>query len=191
MVQLSDGNVQFRSTGNTSLYLTGASAGADLTLQTATSNGSQEWQLQAVSGGTVAGTARGLTNVNTGTCLDDFQGNTANGASVDLWSCTGSTLQQFTVTGVGNGQYTLKNVNSGTCLDDYQSGTANGTAADLWACNGGANQNWSFIPVNGGNYEIVNQATGLCLDDPQFTRTNGVLVDLWTCNGGTNQQWHF
>ncbi len=191
MVQLSDGNVQFRSTGNTSLYLTGASAGANLTLQTATGNGSQEWQLQAVSGGTVAGTARGLTNVNTGTCLDDYQGNTANGASVDLWSCTGSTLQQFTVTGVGNGQYTLKNVNSGTCLDDYQSGTANGTAADLWACNGGANQNWSFIPVNGGNYEIVSQATGLCLDDPQFTKTNGVLVDLWTCNGGTNQQWHF
>jgi hypothetical protein len=191
MVQLADGNYQFQSTGNTSLYLTGASAGANLTLQTATTNGSQEWQLVAANGGTITGTARTLTNVNTGTCLDDLNGNTANNTSVDLWSCTGSTLQQFTVTSVGNGQYTIKNVNSGTCLDDYQFGTANGSRADLWACNGGINQNWSFIPINGGNYEIVNQASGLCLDDPRFDKTNGVLTDLWTCNGGTNQQWHF
>ncbi|MFF3967217.1 RICIN domain-containing protein [Streptomyces griseorubiginosus] len=191
MVQLANGNVQFKSTGNTSLYLTGASSGANLTLQTASSNGSQEWTLVPANGGTLAGSARSLTNVNTGTCLDDYQGNTANGASVDLWSCTGSPLQQFNVSSAGNGQYTIKNVNSGTCLDDYQSGLTNGTAADLWSCNGGANQNWSFIPVNGGNYLIVNQASGLCLDDPTFTKTNGVLVDLWTCNGGTNQQWHF
>ncbi|MEU5045857.1 RICIN domain-containing protein [Streptomyces griseorubiginosus] len=190
MVQLADGNVQFKSTGNTSLFLTGASSGANLTLQTANSNGSQEWTLVTANGGSVAGSARGLTNVNTGTCLDDYQGNTANGASVDLWSCTGSTLQQFNVSSVGNGQYTIKNVNSGTCLDDYQSGLANGTATDLWSCNSVANQNWSFIPINGGNYLVVNQASGLCLDDPTFTRTNGVLVDLWTCNGGTNQQWH-
>ncbi|WP_084717952.1 RICIN domain-containing protein [Streptacidiphilus carbonis] len=45
LIQLSDGYFQFQSTGNPSLYLTGASAGATLTLQTATSDGSQEWQL--------------------------------------------------------------------------------------------------------------------------------------------------
>jgi hypothetical protein len=191
MVQLADGNYQFQSRGNTSLYLTGASAGANLTLQTATTDGSQEWQLVAAGGGTITGSARTLTNLNTGTCLDDYNGNKANGASVDLWPCTGSTLQQFTVTSVGNGQYTLKNVNSGTCLDDYQFGTANGSTADLWACNGGTNQNWSFIPINGSNYEIVNEASGLCLDDPHFNKANGVLTDLWACDGGTNQQWHF
>ncbi|MFJ9565238.1 RICIN domain-containing protein [Streptomyces fuscichromogenes] len=191
MVQLADGNYQFQSTGNTSLYLTGASAGANLTLQTAATDGSQEWQLVAANGGTITGSARTLTNVNTGTCLDDYNGNTSNGAVADLWACTGSTLQQFTVTSVGNGQYTIKNVNAGTCLDDYQSGTANGSTVDLWACNGGTNQSWSFIPVNGGNYEIVNQASGLCLDDPYFNKANGVHTDLWACNGGTNQQWHF
>ena len=191
MVSLSDGDYQFQSTGNTSLYLTGASTGAALTLQTATSNGSQEWQLVAANSAGIAGSARTLTNVNTATCLDDYKLNKANGASVDLWPCSGAVQQQYNITSVGDGQYTLTNVNSGTCLDDYNFGTANGSTTDLWSCTGAANQNWSFVPINGSDYELVNQSSGLCLDDPQFTKTSGVLTDLWTCNGGTNQQWHF
>jgi hypothetical protein len=191
MVSLSDGDYQFQSTGNTSLYLTGASTGAALTLQTATSTGSQEWQLVAANSAGIAGSARTLTNVNTATCLDDYKLNKANGASVDLWPCSGAVQQQYNITSAGDGQYTLTNVNSGTCLDDYNFGTANGSTTDLWSCTGAANQNWSFVPINGSDYELVNQSSGLCLDDPQFTKTSGVLTDLWTCNGGTNQQWHF
>jgi hypothetical protein len=191
MVRLSDGNYEFQSTGATSLYLTGASAGAPLTLQTAASDGSQEWQLVAANGGSVTGTARALTNVNTGTCLDDYQWNKANGASVDLWPCNNAAVQQFTVASAGNGEYTLKSINTGTCLDDYAFGTANAATVDLWPCTGGTNQNWSFVPIGGSNYVLVNQYSGLCLDDPHFTKTSGVLADLWTCNGGGNQQWHF
>lgn len=149
---------------------------------------SAEWTVPYTTG--IAGSSRTLTNVNTGTCLDDYQFNKANDASVDLWSCTSGTNQQFNVASAGNGYFTLTNVNSGTCLDDYAAGTANGSAVDLWACNAGTNQKWSFVPV-GSNYELVNQSSGLCLDDPRFTKTNGTLVDLWACNGGTNQLWHF
>jgi hypothetical protein len=35
----------YQSAGNTSLYLTGSATGAHLTLEPATSDGSQEWQL--------------------------------------------------------------------------------------------------------------------------------------------------
>jgi Ricin-type beta-trefoil lectin domain-like len=45
LVKEPDGYYEFQSTGNTSLYLTGSSTGAHLTLEPATSNGSQEWQL--------------------------------------------------------------------------------------------------------------------------------------------------
>jgi hypothetical protein len=191
MVQLSDGDYQFQSTGNTSLYLTGASSGAALTLQTASGTGSQEWQLVAANSAGIAGSARTLTNVNTATCLDDYNWNKANGASVDLWPCNNLAVQQYTITSVGDGQYTLKNANSGTCLDDYNFATANGSTVDLWPCTGAANQNWSFIPINATDYELVNQSSGLCLDDPYFNKARGTLADLWTCNGGTNQQWHF
>ncbi|WP_406444734.1 RICIN domain-containing protein [Streptomyces sp. NBC_00631] len=45
LVRTADGFYQLRSVRNPSLYLTGASAGAPLTLQTATADGSQDWEL--------------------------------------------------------------------------------------------------------------------------------------------------
>ncbi|MEV0740159.1 RICIN domain-containing protein [Streptomyces sp. NPDC050549] len=45
LVKTSDGFYQLQSVKNTSLYLTGATAGAQLTLQTALTDGSQDWKL--------------------------------------------------------------------------------------------------------------------------------------------------
>ena len=45
LVQTSDGFYRLQSVRNTSLYLTGASAGASLTLQNLTTDGSQDWEL--------------------------------------------------------------------------------------------------------------------------------------------------
>ncbi|MFF5521838.1 RICIN domain-containing protein [Streptomyces coeruleorubidus] len=45
LVKTSDGFYKLQSVKNTSLYLTGATAGAQLTLQTALTDGSQDWEL--------------------------------------------------------------------------------------------------------------------------------------------------
>jgi hypothetical protein len=45
LVKTSDGFYRLQSVKNTSLYLTGATAGAQLTLQTALTDGSQDWEL--------------------------------------------------------------------------------------------------------------------------------------------------
>ncbi|WP_406006291.1 RICIN domain-containing protein [Streptomyces sp. NBC_00637] len=45
LVKTSDGLYTLQSVKNTSLYLTGATAGGQLTLQTATGDGSQDWEL--------------------------------------------------------------------------------------------------------------------------------------------------
>jgi hypothetical protein len=45
LVKTSDGFYKLQSVKNTSLYLTGASAGAQLTLQSALTDGSQDWEL--------------------------------------------------------------------------------------------------------------------------------------------------
>jgi hypothetical protein len=45
LVKTSDGFYKLQSVKNTSLYLTGASAGAQLTLGTALTDGSQDWEL--------------------------------------------------------------------------------------------------------------------------------------------------
>ncbi|WP_340384581.1 hypothetical protein U5640_42680 [Streptomyces sp. SS7] len=45
LVRTSDGFYRLQSVKNTSLYLTGATAGGQLTLQTAATDGSQDWEL--------------------------------------------------------------------------------------------------------------------------------------------------
>ncbi|GAA2629308.1 hypothetical protein GCM10010307_19980 [Streptomyces vastus] len=45
LTRTADGYYKFQAAKNTNVYLTGASAGAPLTLQNAVANGSQEWQL--------------------------------------------------------------------------------------------------------------------------------------------------
>jgi hypothetical protein len=45
LVKTSDGYYKLQAVKNTSLYLTGASTGAPLTLQNAADDGSQEWKL--------------------------------------------------------------------------------------------------------------------------------------------------
>jgi hypothetical protein len=46
VISLAGGYVEFQSVGNPNLYLTGASTDAHLTLQPATTDGSQQWQLK-------------------------------------------------------------------------------------------------------------------------------------------------
>ncbi|CAL9283808.1 hypothetical protein SUDANB51_07399 [Streptomyces sp. enrichment culture] len=45
LVKTADGFYKLQSVKNPSLYLTGASAGAQLTLQNALTDGSQDWEL--------------------------------------------------------------------------------------------------------------------------------------------------
>ena len=45
LIQNADGYYEFQAAGNTSLYLTGSSTGADVTLEPAAIGGSQEWKL--------------------------------------------------------------------------------------------------------------------------------------------------
>ncbi|MFF4033832.1 RICIN domain-containing protein [Streptomyces sviceus] len=50
LVRTADGYYRFQAVRNTSVYLTGASAGGSLTLQNAVEDGSQEWRLVKVGG---------------------------------------------------------------------------------------------------------------------------------------------
>ncbi|MBW8797459.1 MAG: ricin-type beta-trefoil lectin domain protein [Streptomyces sp.] len=113
-----------------------------------------------------------------GKCLDVNGANTADGTSVQIWSCGNSANQLWSAYTDG----TLRSM--GKCLDAAGQGTVNGTKVQLWGCNGGPNQVWQ--PYNGG---YRNPASGRCLDDPGYSATDGTQVQLWDCNAGPNQQW--
>ncbi|MFG1647400.1 non-reducing end alpha-L-arabinofuranosidase family hydrolase [Amycolatopsis sp. NPDC049252] len=121
-----------------------------------------------------------LQSTGSGRCLDVSNASQADGASLQIYDCSGGANQQWTST--SGGQLT---VYGSKCLDVPGSATTAGTRVQTWTCHGGANQQWR---VNSDG-TIVAVQSGLCLDVTGAGTANGTAVQLWTCNGGGNQKW--
>jgi hypothetical protein len=80
--------------------------------------------------------ADGTVQVN-GKCMDVYRERKYNRAMVILYTCHGSSNQQWEAVGG-----TLVNPVSRKCLDDPAYKTTNGTQLQLYTCNGGRNQQW-------------------------------------------------
>jgi hypothetical protein len=72
-------------------------------------------------------------------CLDVDGGGTANGTTVDLYTCNGTGAQVWVPQSDGE----LINPQSGDCLDDTNWG-ASGTQLQIWTCGDGTNQQWKL-----------------------------------------------
>jgi hypothetical protein len=114
-----------------------------------------------------------------GLCLDDRSASTANHNPVQVYTCNGTTAQQWTVNTASETVQVL-----GKCLDVDAAGTANGTVVDLYTCNGTAAQQWQHQ----SDGEYVNAGSGKCLDDTG-SGAAGTRVQIWSCTGAANQQW--
>jgi O-glycosyl hydrolase len=112
-----------------------------------------------------------------GKCVDVAGASTANGAKVQLFTCNGSTAQQWTVGADG----TLRAL--GKCLDVAGASSANGTKAQLYDCNGTTAQQWTA----GANSSLM--ALGKCLDAAGPSSADGTQLQIWTCGGAANQRW--
>ncbi|RUS18875.1 ricin B lectin domain-containing protein, partial [Endogone sp. FLAS-F59071] len=131
-----------------------------------------------------------IVSVNSGLCLDDTNGSTSNGQSMQQWACTsGSQNQQWTFNAIGNGFYQIVNQQSGLCLDNG-GGAANGTTINQWKCYSNLdNQLWSLPKQSDGSYAIVSLTSGLCIDVRSFSTANGGAIQQYECAFTTNQRW--
>ncbi|MER6353975.1 ricin-type beta-trefoil lectin domain protein [Streptomyces sp. NPDC001634] len=114
-------------------------------------------------------------------CVDDATSSTTNGNKIQIYTCNGTSAQNWTVGTDG----TIRGI-GGKCLDVTSSGTANGTKIDLYTCNGTGAQQWKAA----ANGSLVNPASGKCLDDPSSSTTLGTQLQIWTCNGTEAQTWN-
>ena len=133
------------------------------------------------SSGGGGGGSTGVTGPITGyegLCLDDRSASTANYNPIQVYTCNGTSAQQWTVAS-GNTLQVL-----GMCLDVDAAGTANGTTVDLYTCNGTGAQVWE--PQSNGT--LLNPESGKCLDDTGYGGS-GTQVQIWTCAGTSNQEW--
>ncbi len=82
------------------------------------------------SGGGGGGGTTGQITGYQGLCLDDRSASTADANPIQVYTCNGTTAQQWTV----ESNNTLQVL--GKCLDVSGAGTANGTLVQLYTCNG-------------------------------------------------------
>ncbi|GAA2333670.1 ricin-type beta-trefoil lectin domain protein [Dactylosporangium salmoneum] len=112
-----------------------------------------------------------------GKCVDVAGASTANGTKIQLYTCNGTTAQQWTVGTDG----TLRAL--GKCLDVAAASSANGTKVQLYDCNGTAAQQWAA----GADGSL--QSLGKCLDATGPSSADGTQLQIWTCTSAANQRW--
>lgn len=123
--------------------------------------------------------AKKITGIG-GKCVDVAAASNANGTAVQLYTCNGTTAQQWTVGSDG----TIKAL--GKCLDVTGQSTADGAKLQLWTCTGSAAQKFTY---NASTHDIVNPAANKCLDATGQSSADLTRLQIWTCTGSANQKW--
>lgn len=122
-------------------------------------------------------------------CLDVAAAGTADGTTIQQWTCNGTSAQVFRADSVGGGLYRLVNPSSNKCLDIAAAGTTDGTKVQLWTCNGTGAQSFRIEDLGGGKNRIVNPNSNKCLDVNAASTADGAKVQIWSCNGTGAQIW--
>ena len=112
-------------------------------------------------------------------CLDVPRGNAVNGARVQVYSCNGTSAQQWRYEG---GAIKIQ----GKCLDTPAFLQSNGMWLQIWDCTGAPNQQWQFDAAS----SVIRLAgTNMCLDVPNGRFADAAPATIYQCNGGTAQRF--
>jgi hypothetical protein len=129
--------------------------------------------------------------------LDDTNGSISNGTQMQQWSLTpGDSNQQWQISSLGNGYYTITNKTSGLNLDLTNGALADGTAIQQWqGSSGDFNQEWQFVPVAsqaptaGEVFKLVSAVSGSTIDVSGQSTANGAQIVEESNSGGLSQEW--
>jgi endoglucanase len=126
-----------------------------------------------------------IVNENSGSCVDASGWGTANGTTVQQWSCGSQQYnQEWQFQSEANGAYSIVNRNAPSEVWDVTNvGTADGSLLQLWTYGGGSNQQWTPVSLGNGYYKFVGVGSGRCLDTPAASTANGVQLQIYDCNG--------
>ncbi|MGY3338107.1 hypothetical protein ACVW0K_004206 [Streptomyces filamentosus] len=142
---------------------------------------------------TPAWAAAGVTNANSGLCLEINGQSKANGALATQWGCNGGAHQDWYFDIAGPyGQWQLINKNSGKCLEIADWRQDNGAPARQWDCTDGENQAWyaaDYVDDGTSAKALVNVHSGKCLEISGWSGVWGAGASQYSCNKGANQLW--
>ncbi|MGQ4490830.1 RICIN domain-containing protein [Streptomyces sp. 372A] len=129
-------------------------------------------------------------NAGSGACLDAADWGTADGTSLQQWSCTSGANQGWQFRSAGDGTYQVVNRHNGKVwdVDGGPGATASGTRVHLWSYVGGSNQQWRAEPSGtAGRYRFVARNSGKCLAVDGGSTANGAHLSQQPCDGSAAQ----
>jgi ricin-type beta-trefoil lectin protein/alginate lyase/type IX secretion system substrate protein len=128
---------------------------------------------------------------HSGKALTVTGANTANGTYIEQRTYASGTHQQWTVTHLGNSQYSIIGVASGKAMDIAGASTADGARLLIWPYSGNNNQRYTFTEISSGYYRITPIHSGKSVDVSGGSTADGAIVQQWAYGGYNNQQWQF
>jgi glucosylceramidase len=165
--------IAYNNTGSTqSVKVSWGAQSFTYTLPTRTS-ATFTWSGSPSGGG--SGAITGLA----GKCVDVAGANSADGTTVQLYTCNATAAQLWTRRTDGTIQAL------GKCLDVSGGSTANGARVQLWTCNGTGAQQWRYT----SGHDLVNPQADKCLDVTDNNPADGTPLQIWSCTGAANQKW--
>ncbi|UQZ37603.1 hypothetical protein C2I18_19625 [Paenibacillus sp. PK3_47] len=114
---------------------------------------------------------------------------TANNSPVRKSTYTGAVSQQWNVTHLGGGQYSITNMQSGLSLEVASGSLEHGAKFQLYTANGKDHQKFAFIPAGRGYYRITPVHSNKPADVISASAAEGALIDQWRYTLGNHQQW--
>jgi glucosylceramidase len=134
-----------------------------------------------------------VVNSNSGDCVDDTNGGTANGTAVQQWACgSGNANQEWQFQPTSNGYYQVVSRTAPGLAWDVTGGTpatGNGVPIQLWSTTGATNQQWLPTLQSDGSYTFTARNSGSeCLDVTNRSTANGTQLQQWSCTSGDTAQ---
>ncbi len=146
-VSPSAGGIYYIKNKNSGMYLTvegdSSNNGANVCQSKGTGSLGQRWILEENSNGTYR--FHPATDMSGGISLDVINGDTSNGANIQIWSNNGLSPQNFGIEESGDGYaITTEITNHKSCLDVLDFSLESGANVIQWPNNSSKNQIWYF-----------------------------------------------
>lgn len=122
-----------------------------------------------------------LVGALSGKCLSVTGGATQAGAATDIYTCNGSSSENWTLQ--SNGE--IVGAPSGECLQVTGGSTATYAGTEIEPCSDAADQQWTATSTG----TLVGVASGLCLSVLSGSTANYATTDIYTCNGSGSESW--
>ena len=136
-----------------------------------------------------------LINRKTGKCADVDGGPAGRGleedANVHQWNDLGAANQQWQLTKLAGGAFSLTARHSGKALDVEGGSADDGTNVRQHSPNNATAQHWKIESVGDGFFKLISECSGKLLSVAGGTSENGANILQSGDHGGTEQHWRF